>query len=92
VEVVVAGEFDVVGDGVGGGGGVELEVFVVGVVDLVGEGGVAFGAGGSGHAGRESICVVVSVGIGGICFVFQSGRMFTTRDFVHMLSNCLFPS
>ena len=50
MEVVVAGELDVVGDCVGGCGGVELDVFVVGVVDLVGERVLALGAGG--HDGR----------------------------------------
>ena len=46
MEVVVARELDVVGDCVGGCGGVELDVFVVGVVDLVGERVLALGAGG----------------------------------------------
>ena len=41
----MAGKLDVVGDCVGGCGGVELDVFVVGVVDLVGEGVVELGDG-----------------------------------------------
>ena len=56
MEVIVAGKLDVVGDCVGGCGGVELDVFVVGVVDLVGEGVVAFGAGG--HDGRFAVLSV----------------------------------
>ena len=51
MEVVVAGELDIVGDG---GGLVEV-VVGVGVVDFVGEGVVAFGAGGDGHFGREDV-------------------------------------
>lgn len=50
MEVVVAGELDVVGHYVGTRGGVELDVFVVGVVYFVDERVVALGAGG--HDGR----------------------------------------
>ena len=49
VEVVVAGQFNIVGDG----GGVLLVVFVVGVVESVNERVVAFGAGGGSHDGQR---------------------------------------
>ena len=87
MEVVVAGELDVVRDGVGGGGWVELEVFVVGVVDFVGEGVVAFGAGWGGHFGREGESVGIFVLV---CFLQGYVVLALKMDvfnqrFVHLL-------
>ena len=77
MEVVVARKLNIIWDCVGSCGGVELDVFVVGVVDLVGERVVAFGAGGHDvWFNLLGVCVSEGGVIGCVCEVFQLSSAF----------------